>query len=65
MAAPCFGAAMVEPLTVESRHVAFSKLPLKHLERRGFGAERGLAHIAHVVGMKVNKLAEGLEARDT
>lgn len=52
-------------LAIESSHIALSKLPLQHIRRRSFRAERGLAHIAHVVDMKVNEFAEGPEARNS
>jgi hypothetical protein len=43
-----------EPLTVENCHVALSKLPLQHLERRSFGAEGGLptSHMSSIGSSK-------------
>ncbi|WP_027028997.1 hypothetical protein [Mesorhizobium loti] len=38
---------------------------MEHIEGRGLGAARGLAYIAHVVDMKVDEFAEGLQARCT
>jgi hypothetical protein len=38
-------------------------MSLEHIRGRGLGAARGLAHIAHVVDMKVDKFAEGFKAR--
>jgi hypothetical protein len=54
-----------EPLAIESRHIARAKMSSQHVECRGLGAERGLAYIAHVVDMKVDEFAEGLQARYT
>lgn len=54
-----------EAFTIESRDVALPQMSLKHIEGGGLGAARGLAYIAHVVDMKVNKFAEGFQARYT
>ena len=40
-------------------------MPLQHFEGCGLGAARGLAYIAHVVDMKVDEFAEGLQTRCT
>ncbi|WP_292167331.1 hypothetical protein [Mesorhizobium sp.] len=60
-----FAAKADHLLAIESNHVALSELPLQHIKRRSLGAERRLAHIAHIVDMKVNEFAEGLEARNS
>ncbi|MDX8460082.1 hypothetical protein [Mesorhizobium humile] len=52
-----------EPFAIERCEVALPQVSLKHIEGRSLGAARGLAYIAHVVDMEVDKFAEGFKAR--
>jgi hypothetical protein len=47
-----------KPFAIEGGDAALPQVPLQHIEGCSLGAERGLAHIAHVVDMKVDELAE-------
>lgn len=53
-----------EAIAVESHNVALVELTLQHRESCGFGAQRSLADVAHVVDMTVDEISKGFSPRD-
>ena len=58
-------AKLNEVLPIKRVHVELPKFPLQHEQRCSLGAERGLAHLSHIVDMKINEVTEGFQTVNT